>query len=684
MMAAELAELFKILNIGVLERAEDGFFRLIGSAPEWLFEFYPDVCLGQAGFRPGEGCPFLENFLIDAEAFWRTQSAGRLKSGLWIAEVPAGAEHALEATAVAVADRKLLLLESCWVAYRERQKTIQTGRELSLDHHRLLRLETALRKSQSELERKVEERTAELTRINALLQQEIAQHKKAEEGLIQLATAIEQAADAVFITDKAGIIQYVNPAFERTTGYGRQEMIGQDSRALRIDKPDDAGGARMWDTILQGEVWRGKLVGIIKDGTARELETVISPIRDSSGTITSYVSVSRDLTQEAKLEKQLRQAQKMEAIGTLAGGIAHDFNNILTAILGYAEIARFDAPPEGRMRRSLDQVLQAANRARDLVAQILSFSRQSEQEKKPIELVLIVKEVLKLLRASLPTTIEIRSDLDAPLNGGVILGDPTQIHQVLMNLGTNAADAMREHGGVIDVSLDEVEIDEHTAAFSPDLNQGPYLRLTVSDTGHGMDRSVLERIFDPFFTTKGQGRGTGLGLAVVHGIVKSHGGAIRVYSEVGQGTTFRLFLPGIRGQAAPQSIALAELPTGNERILFVDDEKSLAELGEQILEHLGYRVTARSNSIEALETFRAQPDEFDLVITDQTMPNLTGMELAREILLIRPAVPIILCTGFSELITREGANAIGVRAVVMKPPVIGELAQAVRKLLDES
>jgi len=380
-------------------------------------------------------------------------------------------------------------------------------------------------------------------------------------------------------------------------------------------------------------------------------------------------------------QRQLLQAQKMEAIGTLAGGIAHDFNNILTSILGYTEIALSDVPPESTARKDLCQVLEAAQRAKDLVAQILAFSRQTEGERKPIELAPIIKEAIKMLRAVLPTTTEIRYHIAPDLS--VVNADPTQIHQVLMNLCTNAAQAMPK-GGLLEVALTNVELDEKLCAELEDLTPGSYVKLTVSDTGCGMDETTLERIFDPFFTTKAPGEGTGMGLSVVHGIVKSHGGDITVHSEPGVGTTFDVYLPAVEsiGEIAPEVVE--PVRGGNESILFVDDEPAVVDISKRTLERLGYHVTTRTSSIEALELFRVKRDDFDLVITDQTMPNMTGSDLATEILRIRSDIPIILCTGFSHAISPEKAAALGIREFVMKPIVGAQLGRTVRRVLDET
>lgn len=512
---------------------------------------------------------------------------------------------------------------------------------------------------------------------------DITERKLAEKELVRLVTAIEQSAEAIFTTDTQWVIQYANPAFERMTGYSRSEIVGQHTRILKSGKHVEAFYQDVTGTLSRGEVWSGRVVNRRKDGTLYEVEATASPVRDKSGAVINYVSIHRDITHEVRLERQLRQAQKMEAIGTLAGGIAHDFNNLLTAITGYTQLAHGQIEEGSPVHRHLDQVLNASSRATDLVKQILTFSRQTEQERRPVAVAPIVREVLKLIRPSLPATIEIRDDLGLVRQGDTALADPTQVHQVLMNLCTNAAHSMRERGGILSVTLSDPTIDTSLSSRYPNLKPGPYLCLTVSDTGHGMPPAVVERIFDPYFTTKGPGEGSGLGLAVAQGIVDSHGGVITVYSEPGEGTTFNVFLPRVEQTIVTGAETVEALPRGNERVLFVDDEQILVELGEEMLESLGYRVTATTRSLEALETFRAHPDAFDLVITDMTMPGLTGRGLARELLVVRPTVPIILCTGFSELINGKTAMEAGIREFVMKPYVLAGLARTIRKVLDE-
>jgi PAS domain S-box-containing protein len=509
---------------------------------------------------------------------------------------------------------------------------------------------------------------------------DITERKQAEEEHIRLITAIEQAGEGVSITDKDEIIQYVNPAFERITGYNREEVVGQSSRML-MGTENEALYLNIKNGLNRGHLWSGCISMIRKDGAACEIEATVSPIRDLSANIINHVAVMRDVTHEVSIEKRLHQAQKMEAIGTLAGGIAHDFNNILSAIMGYIELALNDVSKGSQLYSDLQEVFKAGSRAKELVSQILTFSRLHEEDRRLIPISPIIKETLKLLRASLPATIEIRQNIEP--DAGNILADPTQIHQVLMNLCTNAAHAMYEKGGILEVSLRDVELDSHFAARYPDIVPGPYQRLSVIDTGHGMTSEILEHIFEPYFTTKDKGKGTGLGLSVVHGIVKNLGGIITAYSEPGKGSTFTVYFPVIQSTQFQATDNPEPLPTGDECILFVDDEESLATMAERMLGFLGYEVIARTSSIEALEIFRVRPGQFDLVITDMTMPHMTGEALAGEIMRIRPDIPIIICTGFSERITEEKAGALGIQAFVMKPFFMREIAGLIRRVLDQ-
>ncbi len=391
--------------------------------------------------------------------------------------------------------------------------------------------------------------------------------------------------------------------------------------------------------------------------------------------------IERTSTEEKKKEVEvlLQQAQKMESIGTLAGGIAHDFNNILQSIILNTELAQFENSDNTVVQHRMDEVLNASKRATDLVKQILTFSRQSEIELKPLKISLVIKEALKMLRSSLPSTIEITKNISR--EDDLVMADPTQIHQVVMNLCTNASHAMRETGGALSVELKQYEMDYRSIAVYPELRPGPYLRLSVKDTGHGMDKITIERIFDPFFTTKERGEGTGLGLAVVYGIVKELKGAIRVESEKGRGTSFSIFLPRIQRLPKADAAEVRPIPGGTEVMLLVDDEEGLLKAQRKIFERLGYKVEIHSRSLDALEAFKRNPGHYDIVITDQTMPKMTGAQLARELIAIKPDLPIILCTGFSDVISEDEAKSIGIKEFIMKPIVVSEVACKVRELL---
>jgi len=482
-----------------------------------------------------------------------------------------------------------------------------------------------------------------------------------------------------------GVYTYISPNCEEILGYTAEELSSSSFFIKHhMIRPEDLEEIKKtYVAALKGPGRRLTYEYRIRcrNGDVKYLLESCICIRDADGRVTTMIGSYKDVTEKKRMEAQLRQAQKMQAIGTLAGGIAHDFNNILAAIMGYTELALIDLQEDHPAGKKLGQVLKSGDRAKSLVNQILGFSRQTDQERRPLELGPIVKEALKLLRSSLPSTIEIKRHVTT--SPAVVLADPTQIHQLIMNLCTNAAHAMRRDGGVLEISLDRVELDESSANQYMELVPGRYQRLAISDTGHGMDQKTLERIFEPFYTTKQPGEGIGMGLAVIHGIVKSHEGAITVHSEPGGGSTFRVYLPEIQMQAKGEPSAAAEsIPGGNERILFVDDERFLMDIGRQILEGLGYRVTGLTSATEALDLFRKAPDEFDLVITDQTMANMTGIHLAEEMLMVRPEMPIILCTGFSHEANAEQALAHGIKRFLMKPVTAREVAKVVREVLD--
>jgi len=521
--------------------------------------------------------------------------------------------------------------------------------------------------------------------------QDITERKRAEEAVRQSGekyrAIFEQSRDPIYFTTAEGEIIDINPAGQELFGYSREELCRLNVNSHYVD-PQECERVKA-EIESRGFIKDREVILRRKDGAEIVCLDTATVWRDQAGSIIGNIGTLRDVTaarqfeaERARLQEELRQAQKMEAIGTLAGGIAHDFNNILAAITGYTELALSDLPEDHPSKQSLQQVFKASLRAKDLVRQILSFARQAKPEPKPVLIGSIVKEVLKFLRASLPVTIEIRHDLGS--QSGVILADMTEIHQLLMNLCTNAAQAMGEKGGLLRVRLDRVDLDEEAARRFAELSPGKYQKLTISDTGPGIDPAIMDRIFEPFFTTKGPGIGTGMGLAVAHGIVKNHSGAITVSSQLGKGSTFEVYLPLIEYREETGEIEEpGPVIGGNERILLVDDEEILADLGRQELEWLGYRVTAMTSSPEALHLFQARPNDFDLVLTDQIMPSMTGADLAQEMLKIRPDLPIILCTGFSEHISVEKALAMGIRRFVMKPLVISQAARIIRSVLDE-
>ncbi len=429
---------------------------------------------------------------------------------------------------------------------------------------------------------------------------------------------------------------------------------------------------------------KGKAIGILC-GISRGKSHITKHTKNIMKIIGARISAEIERIQvekeKKKLESKLQQAQKMEAIGTLAGGIAHDFNNILFPIIGHAEMLLEDIPEDSPFRESLHEIYTSGIRAKALVKQILTFARQGSNELKLIKIQHILKEALELLRSSIPATIDIKQDLN--IDCGVIKADSTQIHQIIMNLATNAYHAMEDTGGELKVSLNEVELGEYDL-ITPDMTPGVYACLTVADTGVGMDKDLTKKIFDPFFTTKKEGKGTGMGLAVVHGIVNSMGGAIHVYSEPGKGTEFHTYLPVVQSPSETQKLLAGEsIQKGTERILLIDDEDAIVTMEEQMLKRLGYQVTSHTSSIEALEAFREASDKFDLVITDMAMPNISGDKLSAEMLKIRPDIPILLCTGFVEQTTQEKAASMGIKNFLMKPITIKELSKSIRKTLDK-
>ncbi len=511
---------------------------------------------------------------------------------------------------------------------------------------------------------------------------DISERKKSEKERLQLSTAIEQASEIIVITNTDGMIEYVNPAFEKITGYSAKGAVGQKPSLLKSGKHDDLFYRKLWTTISRGDVWQGHFINKKKDGSHYDEEATITPVKNSKGDIINFVAIKRDVTNEIKMEEQLRQSQKMEAIGTMAGGIAHDFNNILSALIGYTELGLEDVADRPDTYSSLQQVLISADRAKDLVNQILTFSRSASTEKKPIKAKLIVSEVCKFLRSSLPANVKIRQNLTAEKD--IILADATQFHQVLMNLCTNAGYAMKDSGGVLEVTLENIFLNEKDLSEKTLLETGPHLKLTVKDSGLGIKKEALARIFDPYYTNKEKGEGTGLGLAVVHGIVKDHMGDIQVISKFESGSVFTVLIPLLNQVVTGKSSqGTKSSPSGTETILFVDDEEILVSVAKMTLNRFGYKVITAFNGEDALETFKLAREAYDLVITDRTMPGMSGYELALGLRKIRPDIPVIMCSGFDKEGDKINRDKSNINGFISKPLDKKTLAFTVRRILDE-
>ncbi|THB75256.1 MAG: PAS domain S-box protein [Desulfobacteraceae bacterium] len=514
------------------------------------------------------------------------------------------------------------------------------------------------------------------------LVQDITTRKKAQIELTRLSSAVEQVAESIIIADDLGRIKYVNPAFENSTGFQLNEVYNQPNRVLGADESEKKSYDQVLDAVQKGEVWTGRLTTLKKTGELLVEDAIVSPIKSPAGLFLGYVSVNRDVTLKVRYENQVRQAQKMEAIGTLAGGIAHDFNNILGVIIGCSELVRKNLSQEDKAVQDIEQVLTAGLRAKSLVSQILTFSRQEETKKIPLTLSPFIREVIHFLKATLPNFVRI--DYRKEIDSGVVLADPTQIQQILMNICTNSAQAIGQKQGCIEVILSQKEFAPEDDR-PPDSAPGTYVMIEIRDDGPGISQEIQDKIFDPFFTTKEVGEGTGLGLSVVHGIVKKHEGTIQVSSEEGQGTCFTILLPRLEHRDIRISIPqVSDLPTGTERVLLVDDEETLLHVLERILSNQGYEVEAHADSRQALASFKGKSDYFDLVVTDQVMPEMTGSELVSRIRELNSHIPVILLTGFNEVrLEKTDENRPRFDRVLKKPLMNSDLAFTIRKVLDE-
>ncbi|MCD4720227.1 MAG: cache domain-containing protein [Desulfobacula sp.] len=532
----------------------------------------------------------------------------------------------------------------------------------------------------------------EFKEIAVLTNKMLMGRKKAETALLksekQFQNLFNSITDLIYTQDMEGRFTSANPVIQNFFGYDMDDFLGRKASDFMEPEFQSDFNSRYLE-VVKNQGYHESIACYFKKNKEKiYLEYKSFLVKPDDGGEPYITGIGRDVTEKIlskkrleKLEKQIIQTQKLEAIGTLAGGIAHDFNNILFPVLGHTEMLLEDIPEDSPFHTSLNQIYTGAIRARDLVKQILAFSRQEKSELKLMKIQYLIKEVLKLIRSSIPTTIEIKQDIQADC--GVIKADPMQIHQVIMNLTTNAYHAMEETGGKLKVSLNQVQLGEFDL-ITPDMEPGSYACLSVTDTGIGMEKNITDQIFNPFFTTKKQGKGTGMGLSVVHGIVKSMGGAIQVYSEPGKGTKFHVYFPIEKNSFEELNIQTEELiQPGDERILLVDDEEAIITMEKQMLDRLGYQVTSRTSSIEALEAFRANPDKFDMVITDMAMPNMPGDKLAVELTKIRADIPILLCTGFSETMSEEKAASLGIKGFILKPIVMKNLSLKIREVLDK-
>ncbi len=511
--------------------------------------------------------------------------------------------------------------------------------------------------------------------------QDITIRKRNELELKQLARAIDHAGEIILITEPDGRLTYVNPAFEKITGYTKEEVLGKTLGFLKSGRHSRQFYREFLNTIQSGKVWRGTFVNKRQDGTHFEVECTISPIRDQKGQIVKNVGVLKDVTLEKELKQQLMHTQKMEAIGTLAGGIAHDFNNILSAVIGYGELAILDVPKDNPSYRGIQEIVKAGYRAKEVIQQILTFSRRSDSERKPVQMKTIVEEIRVMLKTTLPANIEMKIDMQTD---GLVYGDPSRLHQILMNLCTNSYQAMKPDGGILTIRVSETDSEKLPTQFAHTLKAGEYVKLSVIDTGCGMTPEVMKRIFEPYFTTKGHRGGTGLGLSTVHGIIRDYHGAIDVQSKPGSGTVIDVYLPLLTRKELIKNRNKPEFSSGEVyRIMFIDDDPNITSMIKIGLTRIGHQIFTFTDPENALNFYRNDPWQFDLIVSDISMPKFSGLDLLLEVRNTRPEMPVILCTGHDSFSDLDTAYRTGADLIIMKPITWQILIQKINEVMQQ-
>ncbi len=693
MSDASLTAILEWMDIVVLERVDEDSFRFLGAIPQWFRDLYPDVHEGMTGFMPQAKLHFLENFLIDAKEFWATHASGRLKSGPWCETEILGNEWYLEASALRVGGQEIFLIELPGLVFDETQQLIQTGRDQSLSMAVEKRETRILRQAKEALEQRVHERTAELEMTNQRLERELAERKRAEEALRKteqqmrlLAHGVSSTTEMITVTDLQDHFTFVNRSFLEQYGYSNSEVIGNHVKILwSPSNPPELAKEILEQTRLGG--WKGELFNLRKDGSEFPIFLSTALIKDDEGQLVGLLGLSSDITERKEAEQalrrseeQLRQSQKMEAIGLLAGGVAHDFNNLLTAVMGYSELLLTRINPADPMRQEVEEIKRAGERAAALTQRLLAFSRKQILAPKILDLNVEVANVEKLLCRLIGEDVRLVTRMAPGLRR--VKADPGQIEQVILNLAVNARDAM-PNGGILTIETENVELDENYARSHVNVTPGRYVMLAVSDSGCGMDKETQARIFEPFFTTKGEGKGTGLGLSTVYGIVAQSGGHIWFYSELGHGTTFKIYLPQTSEASSIESDKAAPGPKGGSGvILLVEDDDMVRELAGKILEVGGYTVLAARNGEEAMKISEQFEGRIRLMVTDTIMPGMNGRELARCQKEQRPNMKVLFMSGYADdAIVRSGVLDEGT-TFLQKPFTPATMIRKVSEMLE--